>query len=186
MGKKKVNFRLIVQPDEPYEVLREALKFHDDLRGCQIAMAWRMRTKEDVDGRIVLGKCVKVSDLQKEFAAFDFVIVLNQEYYYSFSDVQKLALVDHELMHAAPAIDEETGDQVHDERGRKCWRIRKHDLEEFCDVVSRHGLYKRDLERFAAVVRAASKQTATLFDKKPEESPVSKPTIQEEAKGPIQ
>jgi hypothetical protein len=162
MGNKKVNFRIIPEGEEPYGVLFKAMKFHDDLRECKVALAWRLRTKEDVDGHIVLGKCVKTSDLQKEFHPFDFIIVLNEEFWLQFEEKQKLALMDHELCHAAPQIDEESGEQVHDERGRKCWRIRKHDIEEFTGVVSRHGCYKADLERFAEVLR--KKQSNPLFD----------------------
>ena len=35
---------------------------------ANIALAWRIETPEDKDGHIVLGRCVKITDLQKEFA----------------------------------------------------------------------------------------------------------------------
>lgn len=164
MGAKKVNYILIDPKEEPYQVLSEAMVFHDELAGAHIAMAWRIRNKEDPDGHIVLGKCVKVTDLNKELANFDFIIVLNKEFWQEFDAKQKLALTDHELWHAAPKMSEDTGEQVHDERGRKVWRLRKHDIEEFIGVVKRHGLWKKDLERFAAAIR--EKRKAPLFDPK--------------------
>jgi hypothetical protein len=60
---------------------------------------------------------------------------------------------------------------VRDERSRKCYRVRKHDIEEFSDVVARYGTYKRDLEMFAAA----------LFDDapvQPQASPLILPPIE--------
>jgi len=158
MGKpKKVNFSVIKKPDAAYETLEQALYWHEDLDSAQIGLAWRRKTKEDVDGHIVLGRCHKVADLNKEFMPFDFVVVLNKEYWDAFSEEQRLALVDHELCHAAASLDEQTGDQKEDERGRKVWRIRKHDIEEFREIVERHGCYKSDLEQFAEAIRSKNK-----------------------------
>lgn len=63
-----------------------------------------------------------------------------------------MALLDHELCHAAPSLDDETLDVKYDERGRPVWRVRKHNIEEFTEVVERHGLWKKDLERFAEAI----------------------------------
>jgi hypothetical protein len=88
MGKpKKVLFELI-KPDEvflsgqPYELLAEIrAEQHFDTAEAKIALAWRKGTKPNVDGKIVLGRCVKASDLQRELVDFDFVIVLNKEFW---------------------------------------------------------------------------------------------------------
>ena len=55
----------------------------------------------------------------------------------------------HELCHAAPAFDDDTGEQKVDAADRLVWRTRKHDIEEFRSVVTNHGCYKRDLMKFA-------------------------------------
>jgi hypothetical protein len=154
---KKINFELIseiendTQP-EPYRILEEIRDAnHRDIASARIALAWRKNEKADQDGHLVLGRCVKVSDLYKQFADYDFIIVLNREVWndIEFTNAKKLALMDHELCHAAAAYDEETGERKMDERGRQVFRSRKHDIEEFEEVVTRHGCYKRDLERFA-------------------------------------
>lgn len=110
---------------------------------------------------MILGKCIKASDLQRELVAYDFVILLNKEVWESpeFTEEKKRALVDHELCHAAPAEDKDTGEQKTDEKGRPVWRIRKHDIEEFRCIVERHGRYKSDLEAFAEAL-LKSKQLA--------------------------
>ena len=135
---------------------------------AKIALAWRLALKPDQDGLLILGKCVKVSDLNKEFADFDFIILLNRDVWndIQFTREKKLALLDHELSHAGPAEDSETGEQKMDSRGRLIWRLKRHEIEEFSGVVARHGTYKRDLERFAEVL--LRKQKSPLFRDKDE------------------
>lgn len=168
---KKVNYQIIEDREsEPYKLLNEALgKWHEDLyrRGARIALAWRTRQKPDLDGHLILGRCVKVGDLQKEFAAYDFIIVLNREVWDSpdFGTARKLALVDHELCHAAVSYNEETGEPKYDERDRPVFRIVKHDIEEFRAVVARHGCYKGDLEAFAETL-LKKKGSGDLFPQK--------------------
>lgn len=163
MGKpKKINFELIADQEEPYRILASVRRFHSDVADAEIALAWRTNLKPDKDGNLILGKCVKASDLQREFSNYDFVILLNREVWEDaeFTDDKKRALVDHELCHAAASTDE---DGIKwDERGRRVWRCRKHDIEEFYAIVQRHGCYKRDLELFAEAL--LKKRKAPLFD----------------------
>src|SRR5260221_12219391 len=81
-GLKKIAFELIA-PDksaEPYKLLDQARnKWHPELHEAHIALAWRKGLKPDVDGRLILGKCVKASDLGRELAEWDFIILLNRE-----------------------------------------------------------------------------------------------------------
>lgn len=163
--RKKINYELIELDREPYKLLAEVRnRWHGELSEARIALAWRLALKPDKDGHLVLGKCVKISDLQKEMADWDFVIVLNKEVWNSieFTKEKRIALLDHELCHAAHAEDTTTGELKYDERDRPVFRVRKHDLEEFNAVVKRHGLYKRDLEAFAQVI--LDKQRAPLLD----------------------
>lgn len=167
--RKKIKFQLI-QPSEsnihdPYRLMDEIRRTsHRDTLDANIALAWRIDTLPDVDGNLVLGRCIKASDLQRELVDWDFVILLNREVWEDadFTVDKKKALLDHELCHAQVAEDDE-GPKI-DERGRKVWRIRKHDIEEFRAIVARHGCYKRDLERFAEVLIA--RKQSTLFNRK--------------------
>jgi hypothetical protein len=167
MELKKVNFKVIEDSaSEPYKILAKMRKFHPEVAQACIALAWRIRQKPDKDGHLVLGKCVKVSDLQKEFGKYDFIIVLNREVWEDpeFTDDKRQALMDHELYHAAAAYDDQ-GEPKYDERQRQVFRCRKHDIEEFQGVVERHGCYKRDLESFAEAL--LKKQDAPLFQNDP-------------------
>ena len=104
-----------------------------------------------------------MSDLHRELADWDFVILLNQEVWrdQDFTEEKKSALMDHELCHAARSFDSE-GNEQRDERGRAVWRTRKHDIEEFQEIVKRHGCYKKDLERFADEL--LKRRAAPLFE----------------------
>lgn len=167
---KKVNFLIIPEQDakgitpEPYKVLQEVRSLHHgDTTQARIALAWRLRTKPDKDDHIVLGKCIKVSDLYREYADYDFIITLNKDFWEepTVTKEQRIALIDHELCHAAPTYNGETGEHEVDERGRYLFRLRSHDLEEFHEVVQRNGIWKRDIEKFAEVLR--DKRKAPMF-----------------------
>ena len=169
MGKpKKVLFELITREEtflsgQPYDLLDEVrAENHEDTCAAKIALAWKRDTKPDVDGRLMLGRCVRQSDLARELVDFDFVIVLNREVWEDpeFDRGKKLALLDHEMMHAARVVDGE-GEPVIDTKGRAVWRVRGHDIEEFTDVISRRGCYKRDLEKFAEAL--VCKKKTPLF-----------------------
>lgn len=179
---KKINFLIIPEQDavgvvpEAYKLLKEVRdQDHGDTKAARVALAWRLRMKPDKDGRLELGRCIKVSDLYREYADFDFIITLNKEVWEDlrFTREKKLALVDHEMCHAAPVYDDETGEHKTDERGRYLFRTRKHSIEEFHEIVKRHGCYKADLEAFAQII-LEKKKTASLF-------PVASPAAQQDA-----
>lgn len=138
-----------------YALLEKArVAWHDHLRDAEIVLAWMIGKKADRDGRITLGRCRKVGELDRQLQQADLVIVLNQEYWTSFNEEQRLALLDHELCHADVAIDSDNEPKV-DGHQRKQFRLRKHDIEEFSAVVKRHGIYKRDLETFVEALRSS-------------------------------
>lgn len=158
---KKVNYELI--PRNTGALVEEAMyallddlvtKHHPELAMARLALAWCTSWKADADGRITLGKCRKASDLDRELADFDFVILLNRWFWKNEAVTlqQRRALLDHELCHAALKYDPR-GEPVEDERGRRVYRVRKHDIEEFACIIERYGCYLRDLELFAAALR---------------------------------
>lgn len=181
MGKpKKVLFELISKEQvflsgQPYELLAEIrAENHFDTAEAKIALAWRKGTKPNADGRVVLGRCVKASDLQRELVDYDFVIVLNKEFWEDpeFDRAKKLALLDHELCHAARAVDQD-GEPMIDSKQRPVWRVRGHDVEEFEEIVSRHGVWKRDLERFAEAIAKRNKSPLFAGSEAPAQSSTS-------------
>lgn len=161
MGKPKpVNVRLVAETDEKggrkavYQTMdRIVTTYHPDMAAheCRIAIAGHSGWTEDADGRLKLGQCKRATDLDRDLHHFDFVILVNTQAWERLSEEQREAVLDHELCHIALARDSD-GEVKKDERGRVCWRLRKHDVEEFTAIIERRGLYKPDLERFAAAV----------------------------------
>jgi hypothetical protein len=145
-------------PLDPYGYLdRLVMAHHEPLADAKIALAWLLDVKPDCDGHLTLGRCRKATDLDREFREFDLVILLNAAAWRTLNEQQRAALVDHELCHATIAQDKH-GEPILDERDRKCYRLRKHDIEEFHAVVKRHGVYLSDIAEF---IRSA--EQAPLF-----------------------
>lgn len=155
---KKVSYEL-VERESPagkrmYPLLARLIEtHHGHLTQARIVLAWCTSWNPDADGRVVLGKCKRASDLDRELAPYDFVILIARWFYESGDvlDEQREALLDHELCHAQVVMDK--SEPKIDERGRVVYRTRKHDIEEFAEIVYRHGTYKRDLEQFADALR---------------------------------
>ncbi len=129
---------------------------HDHLRDARIAIAWNLTWQPDADGRVKLAACARASDLARELAPFDFVIHLRKACWKDerAKDEHRRALMDHALCYAARAADK-AGDDAVDVRGRAVWRTRKPDIVEFSEVIERHGIYSRDVERIADALRKA-------------------------------
>lgn len=157
--RKAVKVQYVPRPDkkrkppdpDPYRFLDAMVgDTHDDLAGAKIAIAWMHDVKPDRDGHLVLGKAKKATDLDREFREFDLVILLNAAAWKSLSEEQRFALMDHELCHCTVALDK-NDNPILDERERKCYRMRKHEIEEFHGVVKRHGLYTHTLQELVRV-----------------------------------
>jgi hypothetical protein len=178
---KKVSYRLIDRESEAGAIMYRMLfdlvhDHHSELRGARIALAWSLSWKPDVDGRVTLGKCKRASDLDRELVDLDFVIILQQEFFQDalVTNAQRRALMDHELCHATVKLDENY-EPMEDERGRIVYRTRKHDIEEFSEIVERHGLYKRDLEQFARAINRSKVKQGELFDASEPAEPITVP-----------
>lgn len=164
MGKrKKLPYRLIerdsVEGKPIYAMLEDYCeRYHQHLFPNRVACAWAFSWKANEDGQVTLGKCKRASDLDKEFMAFDFVILLNRDFWIDLrvTEPMREALLDHELSHAELALDKE-GEPKIDERNHLIFRTRKHDIEEFTAIVGRHGVWKQDLQQFAQALLKADK-----------------------------
>lgn len=160
-GGKKVSYTLIEKHTQVGQAMYARLTAvredpaHQEIQQARIALAWCTSWKPNVDGLVILGKCKKATELDRELAPYDFVILLNQAWWYDVKTTDEFrdAVIDHELCHAAPQLDPRTLEQVRDERNRPVWRTRKHDVEEFIGVIQRRGVYRRNLELAYAAAR---------------------------------
>lgn len=135
---------------------------HSHLAGVEIKCVFREPAAKN-KGKVVLGKARKIGGLNAHLVGlarpYDrgddppdfFVIEIASMTWLQLTEAQRLALVDHELCH----FDIEWNENDDTEK----LIIRGHDLEEFTEVVARHGLWQPDLANFA---KAASKQLSLL------------------------
>lgn len=86
-------------------------------------------------GKVILGKAQKTGGLLKFYSEVDFVLIFQVEIWTSLKLDQKRALVNHELCHCG--------------RGESEWTIKGHDLEEFRQIIERHGFWHKEAQRFA-------------------------------------
>ena len=98
-------------------------------------------------GKYVAGKCRVVTGLNA-FLACEceeptadpfFVIEIARQVWDIIPPEQQTALLDHELCHASVIRDEEEVPKL---------SIRSHDVEEFSEIVGRHGLWDEGLQEF--------------------------------------
>lgn len=133
---------------EVHDLIGEVKKrWKDDLREARIGAAWMIGKKADKDGRVQLGRLKKCSELERRLHRLDAIVLLSQDHFRLLSKSQKLALVHHELCHLAEAVDS-NGETAYDGHGERKWRIVKHDIEEFREVVAMHGCWKSELAFF--------------------------------------
>ena len=93
-------------------------------------------------GRVLLGKALKATALHKAIAGDvepDFIIEISLAPWMDASPRSRRALVDHELCHCVGAAN-------------SGFDLRGHDVEEFAEIVRRHGAWKDDLVEFKAAL----------------------------------
>lgn len=164
--KKQSTYEIVREDDRPelYSLMRELVaEHHDELRDARIAIAWRHGWKPDADGRMTLGQLKKASDLDRQLHSFDLIVLLNFEVWESvnFTPAQQRALFDHELCHGALQLDAEDEPKTTPD-GRLQYRIRKHDMEEFRQIVDRHGMWKGDIAAFVEAAMASKAAPAQM------------------------
>lgn len=155
---KKVNYQLIPAQSEfgqpIYAMLRDIVEAdHEELRDARIVLGWCVSWRADVDGNVTLGVTRKASDLDRELAAYDFVILLNRPLWLDdeLDEHKRRAILDHLLCYADVALDKNS-EPVEDERGRKVYRKRKEDVRAFRTNVDRYGIWSDELEAIATAL----------------------------------
>lgn len=107
------------------------------------AIGFIMRSEAPVsNGKKTLGKARKVTDEQRVFMDFDFVIWIAEDEWGSLDVNQRRALIDHELCHCHMANDGKT-------------KIRPHDIEEFNCILERYGFWWPNAETTVDAVQAS-------------------------------
>lgn len=107
---------------------------HPHLEEAAIQYIFRHGAELHAHGAEAMAVARRCTGLLEYFSRADFIIEVSSDWWESLSDEQRVALVDHELCHCI--------------EGKKGWEIRPHDIEEFAEIVDRHGLWRSDLRAF--------------------------------------
>lgn len=130
-------------------IAKEIIQKHRPYLG-HVKITYMFRPEGSVtDDKVIAGMCVRVDDRNRSVHDYDFIIEIAKDVWDEAPTEEfKTALVDHELGHAGIRMDEE-GDVRYDEKtNRPKTYIKKHDIEEFEDVLDRHGAYHKALRNF--------------------------------------
>lgn len=133
--------------------------YHPHLKEARVLFLFSGK-KMTSRGKPVWGKAMRMTDMQRFLSAagadwdetegFDFAIVVNRETWDGeLDEKQRTALVDHELCHC-----------VQTPKGK--WAIRDHEIEEFSEVIERHGLWAENVQAFGQAVVEATQQRLPL------------------------
>ena len=82
--------------------------------------------------KIVAGRCIKSSKELRFFSGNDYLIEMSGELWDALDDTVRYVLMQHELMHILPVMNDKTGD----------WKfeLRRHDIEDFSSIIKKHGI----------------------------------------------
>jgi len=92
------------------------------------------------NGREVWGKVQKLSGLNEYLIEKDFIITVALEKWNDLTEAQRTALVDHLLSRCTGEEDEDTGEYK--------WKVSDPEVQEFTDVLFRHGAWHEGLRDF--------------------------------------
>jgi len=129
----------------PYRIMEELIpQHHPELEPAKIILLWRKGWKPDVDRFLQLAHPKKASELDRAIGstfgdAYDFAVQLNEDAWPGLSDDKKRQIIDHAMCHLAPDLDRD-GNQKLDAKERRCWRLRKHPIQEFPEILERYGV----------------------------------------------
>ena len=112
---------------------------------AKIKYLFTLKKHSDFAGRIQ-----KPGRVWKFLSDYDYIVLIHKETWDAFNETQRRALIYHELNHITYRIDKE---------GNKQWKLRKHDIEEFLDVVREFGAWTTELNQLKEITDETSTQS---------------------------
>lgn len=144
---------------EVQEIAKDIISKHrPELKPLKISYMFRPEAAIS-NGIVTVGMCIRPDDRNYLMHQHDFIVEIAKDVWDDATTDFRIALVDHELGHCGIRMD---GDEPEvDPSGRLKTFTRKHEIEEFADVLERHGAYHSKLREFiAAHAKNASSKKA--------------------------
>ncbi len=123
--------------------------YHLHLLDARICFVFRKEAQK-TNGKDVLAQASKVTAKMQPFFEYDFLIWVSKEDWERSDSAFREALIDHELCHC--------------KLGENGWKLIRHDVEEFHEIIARHGFWNRSLKKGAAVMKNAAQISLPDFD----------------------
>lgn len=169
----------ITQPYSIMERLISEVEQFVPLKAAKIIIVWKSGWKPTKDDILKHAQIRKLSELEREIWGdeYDLCMLLHRELWQSsrFSEPQREMDIFHELCHVTAEIDDKTGDQKKDDRGRMCWRLRNHPIQRFPEEIERYGL--DEVLNLDMSAKAAAGDDASQEDAKATENDESRPLL---------
>jgi hypothetical protein len=81
--------------------------------------------------KTVAGRCIKTGKELKFYSEKDYLIEMSGELWDALDDTVRYVLMQHELMHIHPVMNEKTG--------KWQFKVRDHDIKDFSKIINVHG-----------------------------------------------
>ena len=150
--------------EAPQSILSLAQKLiedhHPNLQEANIAFVMRSEAQQGANGKVVAHTTRVKADI-RVYADYDFLVWIAEDAWQRLTDKQRSAVIDHELCHMGGNVD--TG-----------WSIRPHDINEFRDVLARHGMWN---DRLALSLAPVISQLELPIEEEPQPHAGSVTTI---------
>jgi len=98
------------------------------------------------NGKEVLGKVQKLTGFNEWVLEHNFVVTIAMDKWNELTENQRSALVDHMLERCTGEEDEDTGEMK--------WKMRDPDVQEFPNILHRHGAWNEDLQGFVSMAQS--------------------------------
>lgn len=135
-------------------------KYYSQLQELKIQAMFREETMMSA-GRVVAGMTVRPDDRNWLVHQKDVIIEFSEEVWKGASDKFRDALVDHELCHVVIRVDSKGKTERDEETGRIKVSLAHHDIEEFNEVLQRHGAYHAELRTFLRTFERQKEESTT-------------------------
>lgn len=181
MAKAPKKFHSIAGKDVK-DMLDEIIKEHHKELGRTNFLILFKHGGWESKGRRILGRAKVVGeDLRSTFGK-DAIIYLNNDAWHYLSEAQRKYLLDHELYHL-DVVKDKNYDTVELSDGRPKLTTVPHDLEDFVEIVKRHGIIMEDVKRLVRVLGDAKQ--ITIDDVNEEQKGLPAPSEEDENQATI-
>lgn len=145
----------IIVGETAREILDSDLPLDDEARNAKIVYLFNVGEKSDCAGKIQ-----SPGGTWKFLSNYDYVLWVHKHTWNDLSEKQRKALVYHELCHISHTAKKD---------GSVEFKLKKHDLEEFLDVVKNFGYWTPVLEELNGIKKGAEETDKDVGEEVPDE-----------------